>query len=124
MPTEASLSPSSETAGDSAFTLTVTGTQFVSTSVVQWNGSARPTTFVSSTTLTAAISAADIANGGIVPVTVMNPAPGGGTSNSNNFTINNPVPTATSLSPDSATAGGPQFTLTVNGTNFVPSQRG
>jgi hypothetical protein len=118
-PTETSLSPSSETAGDSAFTLTVTGTNFVSTSVVQWNGSARPTTFVSSTTLKAAISAADIANGGVVPVTVMNPAPGGGTSSSNNFTINNPVPTANSLSPNSATAGGPQFTLTVNGANFV-----
>ncbi len=118
-PAETSLIPSSETAGDSAFTLTVTGTNFVSTSVVQWNGSARPTTLVSSTTLTAAISAADIANGGVVPVTVMNPVPGGGTSNSLNFTINNPVPTATSLSPNSATAGGPQFTLTINGTNFV-----
>jgi len=31
----------------------------------------------------------------------------------------NPTPTTTSLNPMSATAGGPAFTLTVNGTNFV-----
>src|SRR5207247_2356000 len=35
------------------------------------------------------------------------------------ITINNPVPTVTSISPTCATAGGPQFTLTVNGTKFV-----
>ena len=29
------------------------------------------------------------------------------------------VPTITSLSPNSATAGGPAFTLTINGTNFT-----
>jgi len=119
VPTESSLSPSSMTAGGTAFTLTVTGTNFVSTSLVQWNGLARTTTFVSSTKVTAAITASDIANAGTVLVTVMNPAPGGGTSRSKNFTINNPVPTATSLSPDNTTAGGATFTLTVNGTNFV-----
>ena len=42
-----------------------------------------------------------------------------GTSNAVNFTVNNPVPTLTTLSPSSATAGGIAFTLTVNGTNFV-----
>src|SRR5206468_10281035 len=31
----------------------------------------------------------------------------------------NAVPTIGSLSPTCTTAGGPQFTLTVNGTNFV-----
>ncbi len=120
VPKETSLSPSSITAGGTGFTLTITGTSFVSTSVVQWNGSARPTTFVNSTKVTAAITASDIANGGVVLVTVMNPAPGGGTSPSKNFNINNPGPTATSLAPNNATAGGATFTLTVNGTNFVP----
>ena len=32
---------------------------------------------------------------------------------------NNPVPTITSIAPSSTTAGGPQMTLTVNGSNFV-----
>jgi hypothetical protein len=49
----------------------------------------------------------------------MNPAPKGGTSSALTFTIDNPVPTAKSLSPTSATAGGAAFTLTVNGSSFV-----
>src|SRR4030095_8689171 len=88
-------------------------------SVVRWNGSDRATTFVSSTQLTAAISASDIAMAGTVNVTVFNPAPGGGLSNAQNFTINNPVPTTTSLNSNSAVAGNAGFTLTITGTNFV-----
>jgi hypothetical protein len=119
VPTITTLSPTYHTAGYGAFTLTVNGTNFVNGAVVRWNGSARTTTYVSATKLTAAISAADIAAGGtIIPVTVLNPAPGGGTSNAVNFTVNNPIPTLTSLSPSSATHGGAAFTLTVNGTNF------
>ena len=69
--------------------------------------------------MTAAITAADIAAAGTFNVTVTNPAPGGGTSANSPFTVNNPVPTITSLSPASAVKGGAAFTLTVNGTNFV-----
>jgi photosystem II stability/assembly factor-like uncharacterized protein len=119
VPTATKLTPSSTLAGGSAFTLTVTGTNFVSSSVVEWNGSARVTTYSSSTSLTAAITAADIATAGTAMVTVLNPAPGGGTSHAQTFTIDNPVPTAGTLMPSSATAGGAQFTLTVTGTNFV-----
>ena len=118
-PAITSLSPSSATADGGAFTLTVNGTSFVSGSIVKWNGSDRTTTYVSGTQLTAAITAADIATAGTASVTVFNPTPGGGTSNAQMFTINNPTPTTTSLSPSSATAGGAAFTLTVNGTNFV-----
>jgi FG-GAP-like repeat/Abnormal spindle-like microcephaly-assoc'd, ASPM-SPD-2-Hydin/FG-GAP repeat len=54
--------------------------------VVNWNGSARATTFVNQSQLTAAISAADIATASTAWVTVVNPAPGGGTSNVAFFT--------------------------------------
>ena len=118
-PTLTTLSPTSATAGGAAFTLTVTGTNFVSGSKVQWNGANRTTTYVSSTQLTAAILATDIATAGTAPVTVANPTPGGGTSGSKTFTINNPMPTTTSLSPSSNNPGGTAFTLTVTGTNFV-----
>gem|GEM_PF-1011589 len=118
VPTTTSISPSSATAGGAGFTLTVNGTNFISGSIVRWNGADRTTTFVSGTQVTASISAADIANAGTATVTVFNPAPGGGTSNGQTFTINNPVPTLTTISPSSGTAGGPAFTLTVNGTNF------
>ena len=76
-PTLSSLSPSSASVGGSAFTLTVNGSNFVSGSVVQWNGTARATTFVSTSQLTAAIPAGDIATAGSAQVTVMNPAGGG-----------------------------------------------
>src|SRR5207248_5304973 len=69
-PTLSSISPPSATAGDAAFTLTLTGTNFISSSVVQWNGSQRATTFGSGTQLTAQITAADIASAGTASVTV------------------------------------------------------
>jgi len=119
-PTTSSLSPTSATAGGAGFTLTVNGTGFVSGSIVKFNGVAKATSFVRSAQVTAAITAADIATAGTVSVVVTNPAPGGGASNAQTFTINNPANlTITSLSPASATAGSAGFTLTVNGTGFV-----
>ena len=59
-PVITSLSPSRMIAGLASFTLTVTGSAFVPSSVVLWNGASRPTTFVSSTQIAAVIGAADI----------------------------------------------------------------
>jgi hypothetical protein len=72
-PALTALTPSSATAGGPAFTLTVDGANFNAGATVLWNGSARATTFVSGTRLTAAIAAADIAAAGSVPVSVRNP---------------------------------------------------
>jgi hypothetical protein len=69
--------------------LTVNGNNFVSTSVVRWNGTDRATTSVSATQLTATILASDLAVAGTAQVTVFTPAPGGGTSNALTFTISN-----------------------------------
>lgn len=117
-PTITSISPNTANAGGAGFTLTVNGTNFVNgTSVVRWNGSNRTTSFVNSTQLTATIPASDIANGGVFPITVAN---GATISNSLNFTVNNPVPVLTSMSPNVRQAAGGAFTLTVNGSGFVP----
>ncbi|HEX2776758.1 MAG TPA: FG-GAP-like repeat-containing protein, partial [Candidatus Acidoferrales bacterium] len=121
-PAITTLQPASATAGSGAFTLTVNGSSFVSGAVVNFNGNARTTTFVSATKVTAAILAGDVAAAGTPAVTVTNPAPGGGTSNALTFTINaaaNPVPAISTLQPASATAGSGAFTLTVNGSSFV-----
>jgi hypothetical protein len=88
VPTVTILSPGSVIAGDPGFTLDVFGTGFVEGSTVQWNGSDRPTTFLTATHLTAAISAADIASPGIASVNVFNPLPGGGASGTLPFSIN------------------------------------
>jgi 6-phosphogluconolactonase (cycloisomerase 2 family) len=67
----------------------IAATDFVvAGAVVRWNGSDRPTTTNGSLNgLTAQISASDIAAVGTAVVTVFNPAPGGGSSNSLTFTI-------------------------------------
>ena len=71
----------------------VVGSNFVAGSVVRWNGSDRPTTYQPTSptgapnAVTAQISASDIAAAGTAVVTVFNPAPGGGSSNSLTFTI-------------------------------------
>ena len=52
------------------FTLMVHGVAFTPNRIVRWNGSNRPTTFVSSTQLTAAIYAANVNALGLYPVTV------------------------------------------------------
>jgi hypothetical protein len=117
-PITVSLSPAAALAGGAAFTLTVNGSNFVATSRVRWNGSNRTTTFLSSSQLTAAISASDIAVPKTVQVTVYNPSPGG-TSNPQIFTVENPAPVTGSLSPASANARGATFTLSVYGSGFV-----
>jgi hypothetical protein len=55
------------------FTLTAYGAGFTHNSVVRWNGADRPTGFVSSTALTATISAADVSAVADIPVTVYDP---------------------------------------------------
>ena len=72
---------SSTTLGVGAFTLTVTGSGFVKTSVVTFGGTALTTMYVSPTELTAT-GTATTAEAGSVPVTVVNPDPGGSTSGS------------------------------------------
>lgn len=120
VPTIASISPANVTAGTGAFTLTVTGTNFVAGSIVRLNGADRPTTFISATEVRAAIQAGDTVNGGSASITVFNPAPAGGTSNAVTLTIGFGPPTISLVSPVSAVAGGPGFQLTVIGTNFAP----
>ncbi len=85
-PAVSSISPASVAAGGADFTLTLYGSNFVSASVVQWNGAARPTTFVNNSQLTATISASDIVSLGNYNVTVVNPSPGGGSSPAMTFT--------------------------------------
>jgi serine protease len=92
VPVISSLSPSSAIAGNAAFTLTANGSNFVDNSQVQWNGAPRTTTFVSFTQLRATILSGDIATASTAGITVTNPTPGGGISNTATFTISTPPP--------------------------------
>jgi hypothetical protein len=85
--TETSVEPNVATAGGPAFTLVVNGNNFVKDSTVLWNNSPRATTYVSSMQLTAEILGSDIAGAGQANVAVSNPAPCGGVSNLEPFSI-------------------------------------
>ncbi len=115
-PTVASLNPASANAGGPVFTLTVSGANFVNGSSILWNGAAVPTTFSSSTQLTAQISAQLAATPGTATIVIVNP--GGASSNPQVITLSALVPTLTSLSPSSMAAGGSAFQLIVAGSNF------
>ena len=81
------LQPDATAPGGPQFTLTVNGTGFVSSSVVNWNGNALATQFVSASQLAATVPAANIATDSTASVTVATPAPGGGTSNVAFFSV-------------------------------------
>jgi len=120
VPAITTLNPSTVLAGDAGFMLTINGSNFLNNSVVKFNGADRTTTFVSATSLTINVTAAELANPGSATISVFNPAPGGGTSNAVSLPINNPAPGAITLSPTSAIVGGAATLLTVNGTGFRP----
>jgi hypothetical protein len=84
------LSPSSATPGSAELNLTINGTGFVSSSVAYWNGIPRATTFNSYRKVTAKILASDLAVARSALVTVVSPAPGGGTSNVAYFQVVTP----------------------------------
>lgn len=78
-----SLSPCGKVAGSGAFTLTLTGSSLVSGATATFNGAPVTVTYLSSTSLTAAIPAAAIASApanNAAAVVVTNPGPGGGAS--------------------------------------------
>jgi hypothetical protein len=128
VPNVSMISPSGTLAGLSGLTIQVTGSNFVSQSIVIINSSDRQTSFINSTTLQAALLSTDVTSacipgpGSKTPcpqIGVINPMPGGGASNTVTLSISNPQPLLTTLSPAATPAGGTSaVTLTINGSGF------
>jgi trimeric autotransporter adhesin len=97
LPSLNSIVPASAPVGSSAITIAVGGAGFVSSSVIQWNGSSLTTTYVTSTALAAQVSSTDLQTAGTTTVTVTTPSPGGGTSGPLSFPIGPGVPGVTAL---------------------------
>ena len=109
-PTPALTGVSPTSIGLGTFSLTVTGSNFVSGAQVLFGGAALPTTFVSSTQLTAAGTAS---TAGMVGITVQNPNPGSSTSGTVNIQVGSGGPQPSACSGISLGQGG-----SLNG--FVP----
>ena len=88
VPSLAALSPAAADAGaTSSLSVSVSGTNFVTNSVVTINGAPHATFFASAGGLTVTLTPGDLAAGGVDQVQVFNPGPGGGTSNTLTFAV-------------------------------------
>ncbi len=115
-----SIAPSRVPAGSTSLTLTITGSGFLNTSVVQLSGASEATTYTSATQLTATVPATQLASGAEIPVAVLNGAlTSGGTPV--NLEVDNPTPAITSVSPNTEVAGAASAVVTITGNGFVPS---
>ena len=120
VPALSNISPSSSPSRDSTLTLTVSGDGFVDgASLVQWDGEDLPTSFESTSKLTARISPQRLSTPGDVAINVINPEPGGGNSTSMTFTVTEGapslslfVPVVVSLSGADGSAYTSEMTLT------------
>ena len=122
-PTIGSVSPAGEVIGPTSTVVTVTGTGFVPTTVINVNGAARTTTFTSSTQVSVALTAADLSAAGSLSLTAVNPTPGGGTSTAATVAIvaSNPAPAITSVNPATEVVGTSSPVIAVTGTGFIAS---
>ena len=118
-PTITAVTPESTLVGSATFNLIVSGTNYVPGSAVRLGGTVLSSALVNRTQLSASVPATELDTAQTFAVTVVNTVPGGGTSNSMNFAVQNPAPTLASLTPAS---GSRLQTLNVvfDGTNFVP----
>ena len=119
-PVIASLSPSTVVVNAPAATVTVSGTGFLPTTVLQVNGATRSAMYVSGTQLTVPFTTADFATVQTFAVSATNPTPGGGAAAPVNLTVTAKpaaTPAITSVSPTTLVAGSASTFLTVRGTN-------
>ena len=122
-PSISSLTPPSATAGSGDLTLIVSGTSFLSASTIIFNGVAKTTVFnPANGTLSATVTASELASPRIVPVTVRNNATA--ESLPALFSIVSPgVPQIFSLTPASFDEGSGAQLLIVSGSNFLPGSQ-
>ncbi len=121
VPALSNIAPNSSPSRDSTLTMTVSGDGFVDgASLVQWGGEDLPTTFESTSELTARISPQRLSTPGDVAITVFNPEPGGGTSTSMTFTVTEAAPSLNLFVPvvvSLSGANGPTYTSEMTLTN-------
>ncbi len=115
-----SISPTSIPAGGSDLKLTVLGTGFQSSSVVQVNGTSISTQFVSSTQLIAVVPAADLTTGAALSISVLTGTRStAGSGSPVTLEVDNPKPVVSSLSPSVVAVASTPPVVSVTGSGFL-----
>jgi hypothetical protein len=118
--TATSLAPSSLILGAAPPTVTVTGSGFLAgATTIAFDGAIAATTVIDPTHAKATLTSAQVATAHTLQVVVANPTPGGGSAAPLAFTVNDPVPSTTAVSPASALVGAADTTVTISGGSFV-----
>ncbi|MGA1369019.1 MAG: IPT/TIG domain-containing protein, partial [Blastocatellia bacterium] len=112
------IRPTEVPVGSPSFLLVVEGMRFISDSVIQINRQPRQTEFVSDSVLVTEVQATEVERAGELLVTVQNPAPGGGESNTLVLQVVYPTPRLTSITPASVNAGAGDTEVLVFGEGF------
>lgn len=86
-----------------------------------WGATALTTRYVDPKNLEADVPATLVNTAGEVPVTVRNPQPGGGDSNSLTFTVKARVPVLSSITPNTLKANSTDQAISLSGQNFLSS---
>ncbi len=118
-PSIRALVPASIHAGGPAFTLAVSGVNFLQSAMVLFGQTPLATTFRSDTMLETEVSAGLIAEGGLIELRVRNPK--GELSTSARFVIADDPPRALKITPQKAGTGAENLELAISGERF---QRG
>jgi N-acetylneuraminic acid mutarotase len=87
IPTITSLSPNSLVSGSPGQWITINGTNFAYGSTVTFNGASRSVQYISANEISVQLITSDLTTAGSYPVVVINPAPGGGASNTATFVV-------------------------------------
>jgi YVTN family beta-propeller protein len=119
VPEITTIVPDSTGRGDNELVITIEGKKFITSSIVYFYDQPLTTTFIDNDQIQATIPIEMLSNSGIFSVTIHNPQPEGGTSNSVDFTVINPVPSITSLDPAETIAGKESLILNIYGFGFV-----
>jgi trimeric autotransporter adhesin len=101
--------------------LHIVGNGYIPSSAVFLNDRAWTAAFVNAGELTVNVLESDVPNDGVIRFKVVNPQPGGGTSNIYTLTFVTVTPVITSIQPNHAVAGSAAFGLAVLGRNFYPN---
>ncbi|MBU4010114.1 MAG: hypothetical protein KJ882_05050, partial [Proteobacteria bacterium] len=113
------ITPSGAAAGDTDVKLRIDGEGFIASSSVKFNRFDINTAFSGNNTLDAIVPSTFLSSAGIFPVTVTNPLPSGGVSDSFTFTVQNPVPLISTIDPPQAIAGTLGLAVNISGKGFI-----
>lgn len=105
VPSISSLTPTQVAAGSQVQSLTINGSNFMSSSTVTYNGVPHSASYFGTTQMTIGLGTNDVGTVGQYPVVVSNPSPGGGPSSATNFAVVNGTPTGSFQVTVSATSG-------------------